>query len=230
MDDKLKAVVNPHGTMYNPASVLHTIEATTADTDVAIITLGTNHIYRLRATGEIVDNCQKRPQTLFQEEELTITECADYLQQAIDTLRRRLADTAVVITVSPIRYRKYGYHRSRLSKATLLLAADKVVQANTRVEYFPAYEIMNDELRDYRFTAPDMLHPTPQAADYIYQRFADTYFAHDTLQYLEEWRPIHAALKHRPLNPDSDEYRAFRNKALQAEQDFNKKWKQPTEL
>ena len=132
LEEKFRAVVNPYGVMYNPASVLHTVQRLVADAadlrsvKVAFLTLGTNHVYRLKETGEIVDNCQKRPQALFQEEELSVDACADYLQQTVDLLRAQNPDMHIVLTVSPIRYRKYGYHGSQLSKATLLLAVEKV--------------------------------------------------------------------------------------------------------
>lgn len=121
-EEGFPVTVNPFGVMYNPASVLHTIERYEGCPRVVFITLGTNHVYRLKETGEIVDNCQKRPAALFQEEELSVDQCADYLQKAVSLLRQRREDVQVVMTVSPIRYRKYGYHESQLSKATLLLA------------------------------------------------------------------------------------------------------------
>ena len=124
LEEKFRAVVNPYGVMYNPASILHTVQRLVADTadlksvKVAFLTLGTNHVYRLKETGEIVDNCQKRPQALFHEEELSVDACADYLQQTVDLLRAQNPEMHIVLTVSPIRYRKYGYHGSQLSKAT----------------------------------------------------------------------------------------------------------------
>ena len=125
-EEKFRAVVNPYGVMYNPASILHTIERCTIFPRVVFLTLGTNHVYRLKETGEIVDNCQKKPASLFTEEELSVEESVDYLQQAIDILRQRNPEVHIVLTVSPIRYRKYGYHGSQLSKATLLLAIEKL--------------------------------------------------------------------------------------------------------
>ena len=113
-EDKFKATVNPFGVMYNPASILHTIQRAECAPRVAFLTLGTNHVYRLKATGEIVDNCEKRPQNLFQEEELSIEECEDYLHRAIQLLKERNPQVQVVLTVSPIRYRKYGFHGSQL--------------------------------------------------------------------------------------------------------------------
>ena len=210
-DDRFRAVVNPFGVMYNPASVLHTVERYEGEPpEVAVLTLGTNHVYILKETGEIVDNCRKRPQRLFREELLTVDVCLDYLSRAVDTLLSRNPDVRVVVTVSPIRYAKYGFHGSALSKAVLLLAADRLADAYPDVvEYFPAYEIVNDELRDYRFYAEDMLHPSQQAVAYIWERFAEAFFSEDTWRFLEEWRPIKEALAHRPFRPDSDEYKEF---------------------
>ena len=200
--------------MYNPASILHTVERFNEAVDVAIFTHGTNHVYREKATGEIVDNCQKRPQALFQEEELSVDVCRDYLLKAIGVLRSRNPQTRIIITVSPIRYAKYGYHGSQLSKATLLLAVDGLLRdadlaKGGGIYYFPAYEIVNDELRDYRFYAPDMLHPSQQAVDYIWERFVATVFSDSAREYLSEWKPIKEAFAHRPFNPDSDAYRSF---------------------
>lgn len=218
VEDKFRATVNPFGVMYNPASILHTVERHLADHDAprtAVFTLGTNHVYILNETGEIVDNCRKRPQRLFTERELTVDQCAEYLGKAISRLRGVNPDVRVVLTVSPIRYAKYGFHGSQLSKAVLLLAADKVVREHDVVEYFPAYEIVNDELRDYRFYREDMLHPSDQAVEYIWQRFGDTYFSDNTRRFLEEWRPVKAALGHRPFNADSEEHKEFLRKTME---------------
>lgn len=209
-EEKFRAVVNPYGVMYNPASILHTVTRSDESPHVALFTLGTNHVYVLNETGEIVDNCMKRPQRLFTERELSIDECCDYLSEAIDLLISRYADVKVILTVSPIRYAKYGYHGSSLSKAVLLLAAEQTAKKyRGTVTYFPAYEIMNDELRDYRFYAPDMLHPSSQAVEYIWEVFSDAFFSQRTKRFLEEWRPIKEALGHKPFNPESEEYKRF---------------------
>lgn len=252
-DEMFRATVNPFGVMYNPASILHTVERTDVAPRVAVFTLGTNHVYILRETGEIVDNCQKRPHRLFEERELTVDECKDYLLRAVNILRERRPDVKVIITVSPIRYAKYGFHGSQLSKATLLLAADLLIKETTLnressidkesnfskessiskesgiskessiskeisfndeqggavVTYFPAYEIVNDELRDYRFYADDMLHPSSLAVEYIWQRMVETFFSDEAKTFLREWAPLKKGFSHRPLNPDGDEYKAF---------------------
>lgn len=191
----------------------------------AVFTLGTNHVYVLNETGEIVDNCLKRPQRLFTERELSVDECADYLREAVTKLRQINPSVRIIITVSPIRYAKYGFHGSQLSKATLLLAADKLTKEIDNVVYFPAYEIVNDELRDYRFYREDMLHPTDQAVEYIWQRFGETFFSKQTVKFLEEWRPIKAALAHRPFNPEAEEYKKFLEKAKEEERELMERYK-----
>ena len=225
LEEKFRAIVNPYGVMYNPASILHTVQRLVADAadlksvKVAFLTLGTNHVYRLKETGEIVDNCQKRPQTLFQEEALSVDECADYLQQTVDVLHQQNPEMHIVLTVSPIRYRKYGYHGSQLSKATLLLTTQKV-----DADYFPAYEIVNDELRDYRFYKEDMLHPSDQAVTYIWECFTDSYLSDEAKQFLKEWAPLKAVLNHKPFNPDSEEYQALIDKTMLKVGELQKKY------
>lgn len=225
-EEHFKVTVNPFGVMYNPASILHTVERMSSDEKpgVAFFTLGTNHVYILKETGEIVDNCRKRPQRLFEERELSIEECEEYLAKAVESLLSRNQCIRVVVTVSPIRYAKYGYHESRMSKAVLMLAADRIVKRYGCAYYFPAYEIVEDELRDYRFYKPDMLHPSEQAVEYIWQRLSETCFSRSALSYLEEWRPIKEALAHRPFNPDSEEYRDFLRRTEAKACEFEKKW------
>ena len=252
-EEGFPVTVNPFGTMYNPASVLHTIERITqrelppspappsasllpspaaVSTDftavpasLVFLTLGTNHIYRLKETGAIVDNCEKRPQSLFTEEILSVDECAAYLSQTVDILRQWNPDVRIVLTVSPIRYRKYGYHESQLSKATLLLAVEEFRDHPcSSVAYFPAYEIMMDELRDYRFYAPDMLHPSQQAVEYLWERLVDTMFSDAAKAFLDEWRPLKQILAHKPFNPDSEEYRALIDKTMLNVDELRKKY------
>ena len=233
-EEKFRAVVNPYGVMYNPACILHSIQRLFENTGervngererftTAVLTLGTNHVYILKETGEIVDNCQKRPQALFDERELSVEECINYLKETVNLLRTVNPNIRIIFTVSPIRYRKYGYHESQLSKATLLLAIHNIVTCPSFFEtslpfgrsregalsYFPAYELVLDELRDYRFYAPDMLHPSEQAVEYIWQRFGETFFGDAVKVFLNKWRPIKEALAHKPFHPDSPDYQAF---------------------
>ena len=214
--EKFNTLVNPYGVMYNPASVYHTIQRISFVPDYAILTLGTNRVYILKETNEIVDNCRKQPQNLFREEQLSIEECVNYLSLAIDRLIELNKDIKIIVTVSPIRYAKYGFHGSQLSKATLLLASQQLLERYPdRVEYFPTYEIMNDELRDYRFYAADMLHPTEQAVDYIWERFSDTYFSQSTTDFITEWRPLKQALAHKVLDATSNDFIKFKQSSIE---------------
>lgn len=238
-DEKFKAIVNPYGVMYNPASIVHTVRRLIDDNSMpfdrnaqgtTVFTLGTNHVYILKETGEIVDNCRKRPQILFQEKELTIGECSTFIEEAINLIHDKYPLVRFIITVSPIRYRKYGYHGSQLSKATLLLSLSNVIKqckdSSKIVTYFPSYEIMNDELRDYRFYKPDMLHPSDQAVEYIYDRMAETFFSNETFTFLNDWKPIQEALAHRPFHPDSQEYKNFLQKTQEKLELLKKKYPQ----
>lgn len=214
--EKFNTLVNPYGVMYNPASVYHTIQCISFVPDYAILTLGTNRVYILKESNEIVDNCRKQPQNLFREEQLSIEECVNYLSLAIDRLIELNKDIKIIITVSPIRYAKYGFHGSQLSKATLLLASQQLLEHYPdRVEYFPAYEIVNDELRDYRFYAADMLHPTEQAVDYIWERFSNTYFSQSTADFIVEWRPLKQALAHKVLDATSNDFIKFKQSSIE---------------
>ena len=232
-DEHFPVTVNPFGVMYNPASILHTLrrielEKMSTDYQFVILTLGTNHVYIEKETGDIVDNCQKRPQSLFEEKSLTVEECADYLRLCISILHRWNPTMKIMLTVSPIRYRKYGYHGSQISKSTLLLAIETLASFEGRFGgtfYFPAYEIVNDELRDYRFYTPDMLHPTDQTVEYIWQRLVETCFSDAAKQYLAEWQPLKQALAHRPFNPESSEYQQFFEKTQRQLETFETKWK-----
>lgn len=229
-DNGFAVTVNPYGTMYNPVSILHTLEKKGVELSsfsTVFLTLGTNHVYRLKETGEIVDNCEKRPAALFQEEELTVSECAAYLQQAVELLKTHNAEVQVVLTVSPIRYRKYGYHKSQLSKATLLLSTQQLISLHpspSTLHYFPAYEILMDELRDYRFYASDMLHPSEQAVDYVWEQLTDWCFSTESKAFMDEWRPIRDALQHRPFHPESEEYRQFMEKTQERLKAFKEKY------
>ena len=225
-EERFKAAVNPYGVMYNPASILHTVNRyEDMVPSVVVLTLGTNHVYILNETGEIVDNCRKRPQRLFTEKELTLDECLQYLSDTVIILKSRNPDVKVIVTVSPIRYAKYGYHGSQLSKSVLLLAADDLVrQYPGTCHYFPAYEIINDELRDYRFYAQDMLHPSEQAVEYIWEILRENYFSQEAKHFIEEWKPIKEALSHRPFNPEAQEYKDFIARTMDKLEALKKKY------
>lgn len=174
-----------------------------------VVTFGSSVVYRLKDSDLLVANCHKQPDTLFRRERLTAYDIADAWRTALRVLRGANPGLKVVLTVSPVRHKRDGLHGNQLSKAELLLACDALCQSEEGVSYFPSYEILTDELRDYRFYAPDMVHPSEQAADYIYERFCDAYVSPEEQRLSQRCRRLAAALAHRPFRADSDEYRQF---------------------
>lgn len=172
---------------------------------VVIVTFGTAWVYEYE--GKVVSNCHKMPANRFVRRRLSVDEIVAMWQP----LLRAMPDKHWIFTVSPIRHIKDGLHENQLSKAILLQAVEELVnKANSdKVGYFPSYEILLDELRDYRFYAEDMVHPSPVAVEYIWQRFVDTYMTADTQNEMRTlyqlWRDRH----HRFLHPESDEARLF---------------------
>ncbi|MBR1926279.1 MAG: GSCFA domain-containing protein [Bacteroidales bacterium] len=162
-----------------------------------IITLGTAWCFKHIATGEIVSNCLKRDAREFDRKRLTVEEVSALLSNLV----RGFPGKEFIFSVSPIRHLKDGAHGNQLSKSTLLLAVDEVTKAYPeRADYFPAYEIFMDELRDYRFYAPDMTHPSGQAAEYIWSRFVDWAFPTADIPELLSREKRLAASRHRPIN------------------------------
>ena len=212
---------NPTGTLYNPVSIAHHIDEVAADADVIIITFGTAWVYidRLAVSGDrladqlsaVVDNCQKRPAADFIRRRLTVDEIVELWQPIVEKYK----DKRFIFTVSPIRHIKDGLHENNLSKAILLLAVEKLVSritSNLSPLYFPAYELVMDELRDYRFYSDDMLHPSPVAIAYIWQQFVDTFIGADTLREMDTLRALWLNRNHRSLHPGSAEDEAFRQR------------------
>ena len=206
---------NPTGTLYNPVSIAHHSDLFD-EADVILVTFGTAWVFEdlllppsADPWANIVDNCMKRPARDFRRLRLTVDDIVALWQP----LLQHYADKHFVFTVSPIRHIKDGLHGNMLSKAILLQAVERLTeeQGQTgRVVYFPAYEILMDELRDYRFYAADMLHPSETAADYIFERFADTFLTEaDTRSFMNDMHALHLELMHHPLHPGSHEHQAF---------------------
>lgn len=180
----------------------------------AIVTLGTSYVYRLRGSSEVVSNCHKLPAALFTRNRLTVAEATGYMEESIDALRRLRPDIKVIFTVSPIRHTSDGLHENQLSKSTLLLAVDTVSASRPDVLYFPAYEAMMDDLRDYRFYASDMKHPSDVAVKYIHDLFATSFFNPSTLQTAREAVKLTKRLSHRRLTASQAEYEHFTNDTI----------------
>lgn len=173
------------------------------------LTLGTAWVFEFVDTRRIVSNCHKLPANRFRHYRLTQKEVCESLQRGIEMIREVNPSAEVVFTVSPIRHLKNGTHGNQLSKATLLLGIDEVVSKENKVGYFPAYEIVMDELRDYRFFAEDMSHLSPIAVQYIWERFCEHYVTEESRQYFSLLDKLHKAMNHRFINAQGEEYSKF---------------------
>jgi hypothetical protein len=180
-----------------------------ARTSVVILTYGTAWIHELSSWQRRVANCQKMPSSLFTRKLASPGEIIDDFRSTLQSLRAINPDLRVILTVSPVRHVRDTLPLNQVSKSTLRLACHRLHEGEALVDYFPAYELMVDDLRDYRFYADDLIHPTPFAEEYIWQKFGDAYFNCSTLDFLKLWEPLRQALAHRPLQPQGDAYRAF---------------------
>lgn len=174
-----------------------------------IFTWGTARVYEWKETGEIVGNCHKLPDRLFTRRLLGVEEVVSVFGSLLKKIHLINPDAQFLFTVSPIRHAKDGMHGNQLNKAVLLLAIEKLCREIPSCHYFPSYEIMLDELRDYRFYADDMLHPTPLAVNYIWECFCSSFFTADTLRIMKDWQEIRKALEHRPFDAKSEAYYTF---------------------
>lgn len=177
--------------------------------EVVVLTLGTAWAYRLRETGELVSNLHKLPAGLFEKELLTADEIVNGLAEVHSLLRRVNPNIRIVLTVSPVRHIKDTLPLNAVSKSVLRVACHYLSELLPGVSYFPAYELLIDELRDYRFYAADMLHPSEVAEDYIWDKFARAYFDADFGRFRKEWAAVRQSLGHRPLHIGAPEHRTF---------------------
>ncbi|MCQ2347906.1 MAG: GSCFA domain-containing protein [Paludibacteraceae bacterium] len=197
---------NPTGTLYNPISIAHHMFGSDVEeADVIIITFGTSWVYEL--DGKVVDNCQKRPANIFTRRRLTVDEIVNVWRPILEKNKNK----RFIFTVSPIRHIKDGFHANQISKAILLQAIDELKEGMvTRVSYFPAYEIMLDELRDYRFYAEDMLHPNATAIEYLWERFRIKYmYAQSTADKMHKLHQLWLDKSHKIMHPESQEAKEF---------------------
>lgn len=186
-----------------------------AGTDLLILTLGTAWVYERQ--GEVVNNCHKLPAGDFTRRRLSVDEIVSDWNRLIPTLTEQAPGIRILLTVSPIPHYRDGAHESRLSKAILLLAAERLTELfPDRVSYFPSYEIMQDELRDYRFYDRDMAHPSDQAAEYIIERFCECYLREESGPTLQRWARVRNQLSHRPLTDSPDSLREHYSSLLTA--------------
>lgn len=182
--------------------------------DVVFITLGTAYCYFLKESGAVVSNCHRQNGELFNRELVSVERVSQALQTAVSNLERLNPQVRIVLTVSPLRHLRDGAHGNQLSKATLLLAVQQTVKNFSNVEYFPSYEIVMDELRDYRFYAADMVHLSPVAEDYIFEKCGQAYFDFAVCENLQKLDAFLKSAEHRIVDADASRLRAFAEKSL----------------
>ncbi|ARV07533.1 GSCFA domain-containing protein [Polaribacter sp. SA4-10] len=176
-----------------------------------IITLGTSWVYRFIETDKVVANCHKIPQKKFLKELLSVDEITQILEAIISLLKAVNKDVNVLFTVSPIRHLKDGFIENTQSKSHLIAGIHNVIDKKNNTFYFPSYEIMMDELRDYRFYAEDMIHPSKTAINYIWERFIFSWFSSESLTTMQEIETIQKGISHRPFNKNSEKHQQFLN-------------------
>ncbi|WP_296637667.1 GSCFA domain-containing protein [Polaribacter sp.] len=179
------------------------------NTSHLIITLGTAWVYRFKKTNKIVANCHKIPQKKFLKELLNIAEITNSLESIVSLIKSTNPNITILFTVSPVRHLKDGFTQNTQSKSHLISAIHEVVNIRKNVHYFPSYEIMMDELRDYRFYAEDMIHPNKTAIQYIWKRFTEVWLAENMTSTLKEVDIIQKGIAHKPFNATSKEHKEF---------------------
>ena len=174
-----------------------------------IITLGTSWVYRFLKTSQIVANCHKVPQHKFKKELLPVAEINKSLSSIISQIREVNPSINFIFTVSPVRHLKDGFIENQQSKSHLISALHQIIPLHKNTFYFPSYEIMMDELRDYRFYKEDMIHPNLLAINYIWEKFYENWLSDEALELKKEVIKIQKSLEHKPFNPNTDEHREF---------------------
>ena len=185
-----------------------------SETQLVIITLGTAFIYRKVTTNEIVANCHKMPANKFTKELLSFHEITESLSQLILLLKTVNPTVTILFTVSPVRHIKDTIPLNNVSKSLLRVACHAVCEKYSEAFYFPGFELMMDDLRDYRFYKEDMIHPTALAENYIWEKFTEACMDETTRKYIQQWEKLKKALEHKPFQPESQAYKKFLKETL----------------
>lgn len=255
---KFPITINPFGIVFNPASVVSTLERLSTGTPFTadelfqhhqlwhspnhhgqfshpdlntslfrinqafiqghqalqqstrlIITLGTAQVFIRRDSGQIVANCHKLPGHLFERRRMSVPDIVEHLSRVFIQLKNQQPELQIILTVSPVRYLREGFSENQRSKASLLLATEALCDNFSFVHYFPAYELFMDDLRDYRFCEPDMIHPNTTAIEYIWQAFMGAFIDDNSRTIIQRIAKINSALNHKALHPESDAHQHF---------------------
>lgn len=191
--------------------------------DFLVLTFGSAWVYE-HFEGNIVANCHKIPNTEFTKKKLGVNEIVNDWTHLITHMREVNPNLKIIFTISPVRHWKDGVVENNWSKSTLNIAVHELVRRFADVEYFPAYEIVIDDLRDYRFYEDDMLHPSKLAIDYVWEKFGQAYFSEDVLEYNEQIAKVRAAVGHKPHNPNAPKHQRFVVQQLNAIKELNAKY------
>lgn len=206
-----------HSSLSNPSKAQiiedlnNAISRTSTQVNTAshiIITLGTAWVYRKTSSNKVVANCHKVPQSNFTKELLSVEEVVKSLKQVIKFVQSVNPTVQFIFTVSPVRHLKDGFLENQRSKAHLIAAIHQVLNED-RVSYFPSYELMMDELRDYRFYAKDMIHPNETAIEYIWEKFVEVWLASNTSSTMKKIEKVQKGMLHKPFNENSDQHQKF---------------------
>jgi hypothetical protein len=195
--------------LENLNTILHSFTNQIQEATHVILTYGTSWVYRNKTSNEIVANCHKVPQNKFTKELLSIETIQKSIQNTIDLVCKINSNCKFIFTVSPVRHIKDGFVENQRSKSHLISAIHNINNQPSTVNYFPSFEIMMDELRDYRFYAEDMLHPSQAAIDYIWIKFFENYVDEKEFATMNQVCEIQRALKHRPFNPNTESHQKF---------------------
>jgi hypothetical protein len=178
--------------------------------EIITLTLGTAFVYKLKSNGKIVANCHKIPGTNFTKELLTIPQIVKSFNSMYDSISFLNPNAKIILTISPVRHIKDSIELNSVSKSILRAACHTIItEGYKNISYFPAYEIMIDDLRDYRYYKEDMLHPSPVAEEYIWEKFMDTYLETPSKDFIKEWTNILKSIEHKPFHPHTEAHQRF---------------------
>lgn len=202
---------NEHEMIENLNRVSSGFRSALLHSNIVFLTFGTAWVFEDAKCGGIVANCHKLPADRFNHRFMDVDECLNHILQSVGIIRKMSPEAKIILTLSPIRHLANGAHGNQLSKATLLIAIEKAISTQKDVSYFPSYEICLDDLRDYRFYAADMCHPSETACDYIFEQFANTYFNDATKSLADRCLKLSKRLTHRVMTADRKTIEQFRN-------------------
>ena len=214
---------NPHELLDKINAQNEKASAFLRNSSYLFITFGTARIYRLKTMGTVVSNCHKVPANNFTSELLSVEKIVNRWTSLLDALSAFNPDLRIIFTISPVRHWKDGAHGNQVSKSTLFLAVEELMKHKIKPSYFPAYEIQMDDLRDYRFYAGDMLHPSPSAVDYIWEKFSEIYFDKTTIELQSSILKITKAAEHRIMSDSKKKRKSFAEKTLKQINDITNK-------